>query len=568
MEGSVGNIFESQFPHTVVNNRYQDSGVQTPMVQKTVDNTSSKKSIKEKSSEHVNHALRNSSIAVGVGVTLLAPVVILATKGKLPKPVTSFLNKKANDITKKISELKAKPQMSQAEMAYLNSLQKTSQTLDAAKGLLFNLGPLKDVLLEKTLKKVGLSKVANAITGFFEKTAVKMTKIAYKKSSDAFALMKDRFSQANKHIAKNSSKIIEINGVSHTAQEWAHIADEKLKIMDNAYDAFRAPAVNKRYNWLSKRLNGLGDKVFGQTYGDLKGFLTTPKKWTTFITEDMAAPTKINFSRNISTRKKIITNTREDAAKEIDAIVANIQKTLDMTNKDSVDVMKRLNKALKSYSSSESSDAKSKMLEELNSIINDTTKILSDNSSQYSEASAKKIKKSLGAMKYFLESSQKGEMENLLEIYSHILPKQEFEAIQKVADKSRNALNDAVYTESDKFVDKIRDLKSGSALTDVGTGLLVPVTTTAIGMSMADTKEKKRSVALNLGVPLLTGLGASMWATIAMYSTGPSTILGLVTSTVTNRVCSYVDKHLKANDTKKVNIAQTQNTNTIVDSKA
>ena len=139
--------------------------------------------------------------------------------------------------------------------------------------------------------------------------------------------------------------------------------------------------------------------------------------------------------------------------------------------------------------------------------------------------------------------------------------------VQRAADKSRNALNDAVYTESEKFVDKIRDLKSGSALTDVGTGLLVPVASTAIGMSMADTKEKKRSVALNLGVPLLTGLGASMWGTIAMYSTGPSTILGVVTSTITNRVCSAIDKHLKAKDAQKAELAQAQNTNTNTESK-
>ena len=556
MEGQVGNIFESKFPHTIGNNNYGTHAVQT--VQPSAPTSNSQKT-KEKSSKHVNHALRNSTTAVGIGVVLLAPIVILATKGKLPKPVTSFLNKKTAEITKKIAELKAKPQMTQAEMAYLNSLQKTSQTLDSARGLIFNLGPLKDVLLEKGLRTLKLNKLCNAITGFFEKTAVKMTNIAYKKSSDAFALMKESFTQANKNIAKNPSKIIEINGVSHTAQEWANIANGKLQTMDHAYDAFRPTIVNKRYKWLAKHLDGLGDKVFDMTYGNLKNFVSSPKKWTTFITEDLAAPTKLDFSKNISTRKKIITNTREDAAKEIDAIVSTVQKSLDMTNKDSVDIMKRLNKALKTYRTNESAEAKTKMLEELTSIIADTKQVLADNSTTYSDASAKNIRKSLGAMKYFLESSKKGEMEELLEIYSHILPKEEFEIVKKAAKKSRNALNEAVYTESDKFVDKIRDLKSGSALTDVGTGLLVPVASTAIGMSMADTKEKKRSVALNLGVPLLTGLGASMWGTIAMYAAGPSMILGVATSTITNLVCSRIDKHLKSKDAQNLQMAQNQN---------
>ena len=94
MEGKVGNIFESQFPHTVVNNRYSNPAVQT-----SSNNIPSNKTIKEKSREHVNHALRNSSIAVGIGVTLLAPIVILATKGKLPKPITSFIARKLFNMT-------------------------------------------------------------------------------------------------------------------------------------------------------------------------------------------------------------------------------------------------------------------------------------------------------------------------------------------------------------------------------------------------------------------------------------------------------------------------------------
>ena len=73
-----------------------------------------------------------------------------------------------------------------------------------------------------------------------------------------------------------------------------------------------------------------------------------------------------------------------------------------MTNKDSVDIMKRLNKALKIYRTNESPEAKTEMLKELTSIIADTKQILADNSTTYSDASAKNIKKSLGAMKYFL----------------------------------------------------------------------------------------------------------------------------------------------------------------------
>lgn len=551
MEGSVGKVFESRFPHTV-------STRPVSVVLPSKDDVSSQKTIKDRGREHVNHALRNSSIAVGIGVVLLAPVVILATKGKLPKPVMKYLNKKTAAVSQKIAELKSKPQMTQAEVMYLKSLQRSSTILDAARGLVFNTGPLKDVLLEKGLKKIGLKKVCNAITGFFEKAAVKMTNIAYKKSNDAFALMKDGFLQANKSVAKKGSSVIEINGVSHSAQEWAKIADEKLQTIDSAYDAFRMPAVRKRYKWLAGKLNGLGDSVFDQTYGHLKEFIKKPKKWTTFITEDIVSPTKMKFAKQIEHKRKVITNTRQDTVKEIDSMVSTIQKSLDMSNTGSIDIIKRLNKALKNYRTDESSAVRTATLEEINAIIKDSDKVL--DTSSYPLLSAQKIKKSLNTIRYFIESDKNGKIEELLDIYSHILPKEEFAQLQKIAKKSKNALENATYTESEKFVDKMRDLKSGSALTDVSTGLLIPLTSTAVGMSMADTKEKKRSVALNLGVPMFTGLGASMWATIAMYAAGPSLFLGLVTSTATSFVTSKINKYLKANDAKILSSQQPQNT--------
>lgn len=541
MEGQVGNIFETQFRHTSLGNHYTPSTVPSSTV-----NTSTP-DIKSKESKHVNHILRNSGIATGVGVVLLAPVMILAGRGKLPKPVTNFLNKKSANISKKIAELLEKPTMTKAEMIYLHSLQKTSNTVNLLKGLAFNVSPLKDVLFEKVLRKMGLGKVCNKITGFFEKMAVKMTNIAYDKSNNAFAVMKDGFSQANKKMLSNPDKVVEIKGVSKTVAEWAKDAEARLREMDSAYDYFRTPSLKKRYKSLAKKFQGLGSRVFEQTYGNLKEFLTSPKKWTTFISEDMVATDKLRYGRGISHHKRIITNTHRDSVESIEKLVASIKSGMDMTTKESVDIIKRLNKAVKSY---KTDAAKEEVLSEIQSIIKDSGKYLSG--TNYAQPTAEKIRKSLNEIKYIMESDKNGKVEELLEIYSHILPKEEFNTLKKVAQKSTSSLKDAVYTESEKFVDKMRDLKVGSALTDIGTGILLPMGTTAAAISMADTKEKKRSVGLNFGIPLLTGLLVSTWGTIAMYSAGPSLVLGLTTSTITNRVCSALDKHLKEKDAKKL----------------
>ena len=317
--------------------------------------------------------------------------------------------------------------------------------------------------------------------------------------------------------------------------------------MDNAYDYFRTPSLTRRYKSLAKKFQGLGSRVFEQTYGNLKEFLTSPKKWTTFISEDMVAADKLKYGRGISHHKRIITNTRQDSVESIEKLVASVKSGMDMTTKESVDIVKRLNKAVKSY---KTDAAKEEVLSEIKSIIKESKKYL--NGTNYASPTAEKIRKSLNEIKYIIESDKNGKVEELLEIYSHILPKEEFDALKKVAQKSTSSLKDAVYTESEKFVDKMRDLKAGSALTDIGTGILLPMGTTAAAISMADTKEKKRSVGLNFGIPLLTGLLVSTWGTIAMYAAGPSLVLGLTTSTITNRVCSAIDKHLKEKDARKL----------------
>ena len=555
MEGKIGSVFESNFAHAVRNNRYNVS----PIPSVTVDEYSNEKKFelvtKETKEKHVNHMLRNSGIATGVGVVLLTPVVILASKGKLPKPVMNFVEKKLNKIAKQINELKEKPQMSQAEMVYFDSLQKTSKTLNTAKNILLMSGPMKDVLLEKTLRTLRLGKVCDKISGFFEKMAVKMMSISYKKSSDAFTLMKEEFTQANKYMStnKNKSKLIEINGVSKTLEEWVKIAEEKTADIDSSYDFFRPDSVKKRQNWLAKRMTGLGNTVFGIIYGNLKDTLKNPKKLTSFITEDLVAPVKTKLSRKVVANKKSITNSSEDVMKELKKVVSDIEPDINMMNKESLKLFQRMKKLINGYSQ-DSAPATLELKQEINAIISKLSEHITNSGNGYSDVVSRKVKKSLGYLKYTIETDKKGKVEELLDIYKTILPKDKYEIVSKAAKKSGNALNDAVYTETEKFVDKMRDLKSGAALTDVATGLLVPLGSTALGMSMADTKEKKRSVGLKLGIPLLVGLGTSMWGTIAMLTAGPSMLLGVITSTITNRVCSKIDDNLKKKDTEKNNI--------------
>ncbi len=556
MEGQVGNIFETQFRYAIRNN--SNGTVSMPSIQKNTEpselvNKSQGFISKETKDKHVNHILRNSSIAAGIGVVILAPFVMLISKGKFPK-ASNIISKRLNKISQKISALREKPEITKAEMVYLNSLQKTNKSLNKAKGILLNTGPLKDVLFDKTLRKIGLGKVCNKITGFFERMALKMTSIAYNSSNNAFVSMKDKFLQTNKSIlgSKSSSRLETINGVTKTVAEWAQIAEEKLNHMDTLYDAFRSASVSKRNKKLGKQFNGLGDKVFEQTYGNLLKFIKNPKSWTSFITEDLVAATKDKYSRSIISRKKLITNTHSDVTSELGKLVSNIEASLDLTSKSSYDLLKKIKKVVSSYDISASDKNKQEIISELSKMISECSGVLENSSSKYPDPVIKKVKKSLGNIRYIISSDKKGELEEVMDIYKHILPKGKYTELKKSSKKMREALNNATDTEADKFVDKMRDLKSGSAISDVGFGLLFPLGSTAVAMSMADTKEKKRSVGLNFGIPLFVGLATSMVGTVAMLTAGPTMALGLVTSTITNQICSRIDSYLKKKDAEKL----------------
>ena len=106
-------------------------------------------------------------------------------------------------------------------------------------------------------------------------------------------------------------------------------------------------------------------------------------------------------------------------------------------------------------------------------------------------------------------------------------------------------MNTATKLEGSEYVDKVRDLTDGSALTDVALSMALPLVSTSIAVSAANTKEKKQSVALKYGIPIVTGAITSTIATVKLVSGGKSLALGLLSTLITNQICSNIDKKLK-----------------------
>ncbi len=120
--------------------------------------------------------------------------------------------------------------------------------------------------------------------------------------------------------------------------------------------------------------------------------------------------------------------------------------------------------------------------------------------------------------------------------------------IAKSRSDAARALNNAIRTEANDLFDKMRDVKIGSAPTDIlsmaGTAGLM-----GVYLAQAEDKDQRVEVALTTGVPLGLGMIATTFATMKMYAGIKSLTFGAITTFIANTIGKVINKqYQKANN--------------------
>lgn len=120
--------------------------------------------------------------------------------------------------------------------------------------------------------------------------------------------------------------------------------------------------------------------------------------------------------------------------------------------------------------------------------------------------------------------------------------------IAKSRSDAARALNNAIRTEANDLFDKMRDVKIGSAPTDIlsmaGTAGLM-----GVYLAQAEDKNQRVEVALTTGVPLGLGMIATTFATMKMYTGIKSLAFGAITTFAANTIGKIINKqYQKANN--------------------
>ena len=139
-----------------------------------------------------------------------------------------------------------------------------------------------------------------------------------------------------------------------------------------------------------------------------------------------------------------------------------------------------------------------------------------------------------------IAKSSKGELQEILTIYKKYLPRKEYLKLKSQVESAIKSLDNSIDIETVQYVDKARDLRLGSAPTDV---LSIVGTVGAVGyyLNKADGKDEKISASLKYGIPAIGAIATSLYSTARLISGGKSMAFGIVSGMIISKIGEAVD---------------------------
>ena len=499
--------------------------------------------------------------AIGASTVVISTVAMFLAKGNLSKSTANLLGKFINDAAQKIELLKQKPNISKVEGFYLGGLQKVNRFANRFRGALFNMTPVKDVIFKRFAGNTcKLKKPCDKVTEEFRKLSFGTVKSCYKSAENDISNMTLNFSALNKRIA--SGEFSKTNPVP--AKDVVEKLNKTNELINTEFKAsFNADSINARSEMLQAKFENLDDNVYESVYGKIKNFVSDVNEWTTFVSEKLVENDKKEFMSDLSKKRNIITRKPKDNYKDMSSILGKLDYVINPQHEKSRTILKNMRNLTNEYVELSGVSEKSnriKIVNEINKNIKEALTLSTD--ACETPKQTKKFNALLKEFSNIINSDKKGAIEQILTEYKKYLPEEEYKKIKQIADRASASLNNAVHKEGFEYVDKLRDLSIGSALTDVAIGMGVPVVSTSIAMSKAETKEKKRSVALKYGVPLVLGVATSTLCTIQLISGGKALLFGSAVTFIGNEICERLDNYILKKEKNRNELQSQQNLHT------
>lgn len=516
-------------------------------------NFASEVSPAEKSNKGDLKASENTFSSISVAILATISCFVMLSRG-FQKNAKIYLNKFKNYLEQK-QEHSLSGKTSKWNKFYEYAIRKTNSFINKSESI-NNITSLKDILFMRLMYKTKPTKqIHDSITNYFEKISRKTIEDSKKQTERNFGRMNRILDELDRIILQNSKdEIIEYNETKYSKKELIQLAKgyrEDANILMRAF--FNKNTMEGRYKYINDVTSTLYSNFWDLSFKDFwskNNKFKREEMWQTFIAADQIKGDKTDLAKIIAIYKNAITYSSNNQNNRIHELINALDGIIPYNDKDGIKIIKRLEwfadnpEGLKNNQELFFKEL-SKLKE--HKITANVSKSVTQVQEQFKNTTIELITQQIN-------DNRPGAIQDMLSIYYKLAP---FELSESgglnAIKKAVESFEKSVDLETIEFFDKVRDLKLGSAPTDVLT-ILLSFITLSVGMGRSKDKDTKKSIMLKSGIPIVGGIATAMYSTLKLVSGGKSLALGLLSGIALNRFGVIAD-----NLRKKHNYSQYKN---------
>lgn len=478
-----------------------------------------------------NREKNKSGKAITIATIAAVSSGIILSRG-FQKNANKFLNKVKEKLEKRaaVSTQKGanrKKSFYEFSIRRINSFIRKSESIN-------NITSLKDILFMKLMYKTKPTKsIHMKISEYFEKISQKTVYDSYKKTGKLFDKMYKTFDKLDESILRNSpDEIVEFKGKKYTKKELVEMARsnrDTIKIVVNAF--INKSTIQARYQDIKDVTSSLYSTFWDASFKDFwskNNKFKNEEMWQTFIAAEQVRGDKTKLATRISYARNVLTFSKNDWRDNILGYIHAIDSVLPVNDKEGIEIIKKLETYVKNR----------EMFQKNTALFRDEIEKLKKHKLTYSsynrmEQVIEDYKKTnIKLIEEQITETEPGVLQDMLEIYDKIAHYElEKSGALSSARKAVKSFDDSVETECVDFFDKVRDLQLGSAPTDVLT-ILFSFIALSYGLGHTQDKDKKISLMLKSGIPVVGGIAASVYSATKLVSGGKSLAFGFLSGIV------------------------------------
>lgn len=513
------------------------------------------KTQKEKKKMSFGAKIALSALSAGAAVLLLMKGLPKGAYKKLDqlseKLQTKFLNEKAKGNLNKLSEF------------YSFSLNKLSSFLGKSKAI-NNFVSIKDITFEKIMSKNKYTqKIHRKITEVYESIGRRTVNKTFDKTKTNIFALFQKFEDADDILlSKRANEVLEINGVKKTVKEWI---DEDIELLKKSISRtwntnFGKSRREARFKQIQSAVKNLSDEVWEETGGHWRN-TTKRELYETFIAEEKLADKKTAIIKAAKQARSQITRDVNDNYKDVTNILDNITTSINLKDAKSRAIIQEIRNILSDYKKlsgiseiEQRPIINQKIIQKVNDLLEQVNSTKA--TFKYNSKVLNRINSNTQDITQIVNSDKKGDMQEILTIYKHIFGKdsQEYLQLKSAVRAASDKIDSAISMETDQFFDMMRDLKLGSAPTDILT-ILAAIGGIGIGLSKSENKDEKYSVLLQAGIPAIGAIATSLYFSASLVSGGKSMLYGALSGLLISKAGQKLDesrkKYFPVNETVK-----------------